>query len=578
MGSGFNLFKDWVDISITPPSKQWVTINVRGLVPDNATGVILRLSEHGYGNTACVRRIGSTINPTWMILTWKGHAWYFCGLVNHEFEVYFWVTNTTKIYLCGYTDEAVGFLPDLVKGRAGINDCSALVPNDATAGIWLIYNERTTGSPFAIAGYGSTDHHYDGSTYGMHATHICASGGEAHSFIYALVAFGEGKKMRFTDIFNEGLVRPYLLGYTRPPLYFFLNSILKSPTLNARWETIPAPELPANADGVIVEIRNCSPGHKPLSIRAPGSTNDDEAYTFQGLESALWGVCGVAGNQFETYNEFPAKSMYFIHGYTIPAGGPQEFVCPYCSQVFTTQDELNQHIADLHTFPCPYCELVFHTRESLNTHLASAHTFVCPYCSQVFTTQAELNQHIASAHTFHCPYCSQVFSTQDDLNQHIADAHTFLCPYCASTFHTQSELDSHIASTHTFVCSYCSLVFHTQEELNNHIALVHSTFTCPYCSQTFPTQDALNAHIQQAHLTCPYCGLVFNTQDELDQHIADIHDFPCPYCELVFHTQEDLEKHIQEEHREPVLALFIAVGAAIIAGLVAILKKHRANQ
>lgn len=55
--------------------------------------------------------------------------------------------------------------------------------------------------------------------------------------------------------------------------------------------------------------------------------------------------------------------------------------------------------------------------------------YTCPYCGATFTTQEELNQHIATVHpqqppVFTCPYCGAIFSSQVELDAHILAAHT----------------------------------------------------------------------------------------------------------------------------------------------------------
>jgi len=353
MSSGFNLFRDWIDISPIQTG-QFTTISVEGLVPDNATGVILRVANQTWKARACVRKIGSSLNPDWFQLMRHAHAFAFCGLDDLKFEA--WCENLSyasfngnpvKIYLCGYTDEAVGFLPELVQ----TTDCSSLVPSEATGGIWLVYSSHpTTGRSFAIKGYGSTDKHYNSDLYGGHATHIVSIDAECNSFIYALVAFGEGKKIHFRDRSGDGFVKPYLIGYTKPPVHFFLNSILKSPTESGNWHKIDMPELPAEADGIILEIRNTAPGRKALSTREIGSTNDS-AFSNLGLETAIWDTCGITDGGFEAWVDWKEKAMFFIHGYTIPEGTLAEFPCPYCSEVFATQQELDDHIANEHPQP-----------------------------------------------------------------------------------------------------------------------------------------------------------------------------------------------------------------------------------
>lgn len=54
--------------------------------------------------------------------------------------------------------------------------------------------------------------------------------------------------------------------------------------------------------------------------------------------------------------------------------------------------------------------------------------YTCPYCGAEFSTQEELNQHIASAHpeqppVYTCPYCGATFSSQADLDAHTQAQH-----------------------------------------------------------------------------------------------------------------------------------------------------------
>ena len=81
--------------------------------------------------------------------------------------------------------------------------------------------------------------------------------------------------------------------------------------------------------------------------------------------------------------------------------------------------------------------------------------YTCPYCGATFSSQAELDAHIATVHPpvpeYTCPYCGATFSTQAELDAHVASQHpipVFTCPHCGATFATQTELDNHIVSEH----------------------------------------------------------------------------------------------------------------------------------
>ena len=86
-------------------------------------------------------------------------------------------------------------------------------------------------------------------------------------------------------------------------------------------------------------------------------------------------------------------------------------------------------------------------------------TYPCPYCSAVFYSQSELNDHIANVHssgeqTYTCPYCFVEFETETDLADHIALNHpqqTYDCEFCDMTFDTPEELAAHIAAVHSLV-------------------------------------------------------------------------------------------------------------------------------
>lgn len=436
MGSGLNFFKNWIDISPNE-IEQYVTINCQGLIPLDSTGIILRLANQWYSAIAGVRAKGSTDNfSEHLLMSNKNHVYAFCGVdENFCFEAFCknaayasYGGNPVKIYLCGYTDEAVVFFPDAIEtgtfGKAWSSWSAApYVPPEATGGIFLVYNTHpTTGQQFAIRGYGSTDQHYDGIEYGWHATHL-AKGGESTNFCYPIIAFGQDKKIEFVDRNAGGYLKLKLIGYTKLPVYLFLNSIKKLVTVSDIWQGIDFPEINPNADGTIMELRNIAPGGKPISIREPGSTNNDIIYSRLGLETAFWGACGVENQQIEAYADWAEKAMFFVHGYTLPTGIPQEFPCPYCGEVFTSQEELTQHILSEHTFLCPHCPETFTSQEDLNVHITTDHNFPCPYCQEIFPSQNELDNHIQQEHTFPCPHCSEVFTTQEELDEHFASEH-----------------------------------------------------------------------------------------------------------------------------------------------------------
>lgn len=53
--------------------------------------------------------------------------------------------------------------------------------------------------------------------------------------------------------------------------------------------------------------------------------------------------------------------------------------------------------------------------------------YVCPTCGTSFSSQAELDAHIASAHPaplgYQCPYCDETFPTLQELINHVNTGH-----------------------------------------------------------------------------------------------------------------------------------------------------------
>jgi len=79
----------------------------------------------------------------------------------------------------------------------------------------------------------------------------------------------------------------------------------------------------------------------------------------------------------------------------------------------------NELVHPVVRYCCPYCTapvpICFDTQSALDAHIYAAHkTFHCPFCSQRFFTQEDLNAHIAEAH----PNATFVHGHVTDLSTH----------------------------------------------------------------------------------------------------------------------------------------------------------------
>jgi len=99
-----------------------------------------------------------------------------------------------------------------------------------------------------------------------------------------------------------------------------------------------------------------------------------------------------------------------------PPGEGVVYSCPYCGATFSTQAELDAHIASEHHYTCPHCGAVFHTQADLDAHIASEHpeeTFTtkqvtCTLCSSVL--RVTISSIAGNNKTLTCPLCQTTLS------------------------------------------------------------------------------------------------------------------------------------------------------------------------
>eukprot|EP00177_Eucheuma_denticulatum_P002924 GFKZ01005254.1.p2 GENE.GFKZ01005254.1~~GFKZ01005254.1.p2 ORF type:complete len:270 (-),score=27.54 GFKZ01005254.1:2154-2963(-) len=119
---------------------------------------------------------------------------------------------------------------------------------------------------------------------------------------------------------------------------------------------------------------------------------------------------------------------------------PSKLVCPLCASTFGRRCELKRHISEVHTpqgprrFTCkhPTCTKSFTRKDALAKHDIVKHQgkrrFVCPVCSEKFTSRYDLGRHKIRVHSnvkkrFTCEYCAAGFSQKSQLTMHKGRVH-----------------------------------------------------------------------------------------------------------------------------------------------------------
>ena len=116
-------------------------------------------------------------------------------------------------------------------------------------------------------------------------------------------------------------------------------------------------------------------------------------------------------------------------------------ICALCTSSFGRRCELKRHIAEVHTlngarrFVCTYpsCEKSFTRKDALAKHIVVKHQgkrrFVCPTCSEKFTSRYDLSRHAVRVHSnvkkrFTCEFCKAGFSQKSQLTMHKGRVHS----------------------------------------------------------------------------------------------------------------------------------------------------------
>lgn len=164
------------------------------------------------------------------------------------------------------------------------------------------------------------------------------------------------------------------------------------------------------------------------------------------------------------------------------------FTCPQCSDKFASRAQLEAHMVT-HVAACM-------TTMTAGTALVTAvptpttQTFQCIKCQESFTTEYEIQLHVANhmlQEGIHheCKLCTLVLDSPAKLQCHLIE-HTFKnsadfqCGVCSRSFNSALEIQAHAlehgAQGKKHACGQCSQHFFFLAELENHALIYnHST-------------------------------------------------------------------------------------------------------
>uniref|UniRef100_A0A8B9RD98 Zinc finger protein 423 n=1 Tax=Astyanax mexicanus TaxID=7994 RepID=A0A8B9RD98_ASTMX len=216
-------------------------------------------------------------------------------------------------------------------------------------------------------------------------------------------------------------------------------------------------------------------------------------------------------------------------------GANGDYPCNQCDLRFTSFESFQTHLKShlellLRRQSCPQCNKEdFDSQESLLQHLTIHYTttstqYVCESCDKQFSSVDDLQKHLLDMHTFvlyHCTLCQEVFDSKVSIQVHLAVKHSnekkmYRCTACAWDFRKETDLQAHVKHTHLSQpsgpgvtskarkCIFCGESFGTEVELQCHITTHSKKFNCRFCGKAFQAIVLLERHLREKH--CMFDG------------------------------------------------------------------------
>ncbi|KAM9814644.1 zinc finger protein 423 isoform 1-T1 [Syngnathus typhle] len=238
--------------------------------------------------------------------------------------------------------------------------------------------------------------------------------------------------------------------------------------------------------------------------------------------------------------EISSPKRHRVGGDSTPSiGSNGDYPCNQCDMRFASFEGFQAHLKShlemlLRRQSCPQCNKEdFESQEALLQHLTvhymtTSTQYMCESCDKQFSSVDDLQKHLLDMHTFvlyHCTLCQEVFDSKVSIQVHLAVKHSnekklFRCTACAWDFRKETELQIHVKHNHVGQrpglpgglgaglkprkCIFCGETFGTEVELQCHITTHSKKFTCRFCGKSFHAIALLERHLREKH--CMFDG------------------------------------------------------------------------
>lgn len=164
--------------------------------------------------------------------------------------------------------------------------------------------------------------------------------------------------------------------------------------------------------------------------------------------------------------------------------------CDFCGKDFASKSSLVLHLkthSDVREYKCGQCDYAGRTSVALRIHISKHenNTCICEYCSKIFKSYRNLNDHLKRVHTSQkkhaCEFCGMKFALRYLVEQHKrthTGIHPYKCSKCSKTFARSDGLKEHMKThnrTEIFKCSVCTKSFLTARGVKRHNCVLWSS-------------------------------------------------------------------------------------------------------
>jgi KRAB domain-containing zinc finger protein len=260
-------------------------------------------------------------------------------------------------------------------------------------------------------------------------------------------------------------------------------------------------------------------------------------------------------------------------------------LCPLCCQFFSNEEDLLEHMAEIHYKVCVFCNVGFDSRDSLNLHINILHKHElpvliklppapyegnCKICNKHFNKLKPVKKHYFWEHLLYaCDICFQLFKTSDEQVKHTEEVHMIPCPHCDVKNYTYHRFKRHLnkhtsqsskirqiskAPDQIYECKFCFKGLCSKENVKRHNFWCHFQHTCIICLATFSNKESEEHHFNTHGHICICCELKFKSKDKLEKHLLESHPsflpFMCDKCGDAYKTKNELNVHITSTHEK----------------------------